>query len=91
MMSILPPSNAFLVLTRFATFLLQVRIRSYMNTQLERVNRLEQHGDHACSEWNDQVCLLSGQRGMTVAEILLLVSEYYSDAHGCSNQTIDAK
>jgi hypothetical protein len=39
MMSIFPPSNnAFLVLTRFATFLLQVRIRSYMNTQLERVN-----------------------------------------------------
>ena len=37
-MSILPPSNAFLVLTRFATFLLRVRIRSYMNTQLERVN-----------------------------------------------------
>ena len=39
MMSILPPSNAFLVLSRFATFLLRVRIRSYMtNTQLERVN-----------------------------------------------------
>jgi len=39
MMSILPPSNAFLVLTRFATILLRVRIRSYMtNTQLERVN-----------------------------------------------------
>ena len=30
------------------------------------------------------------RRGMTVAEILLLVSGYYSDAHGCSNQTIDA-
>ena len=37
-MSVLPPSNAFLVLTRFATFLLRVRIRSYMNTPLERVN-----------------------------------------------------
>ena len=50
---------------------------------------LEQRGDHACSEWNDQGCLFGGQRrGMTVAEILLLVSGYYSDAHGCSNQTI---
>ena len=38
MMSILPPSNAFLVLTHFATFLLRVRITSYINTQLERVN-----------------------------------------------------
>ena len=37
-MSILPPSNAFLVLTHFATFLLRVCITSYMNTQLERVN-----------------------------------------------------
>ena len=52
---------------------------------------LEQRGDHACSEWNDQGCLFGGRRGMTVAEILLLVSGYYSDAHGCSNQTIDAK
>jgi len=31
------------------------------------------------------------RRGMTVAEILLLVSGYYSDAYGCSNQTVDAK
>ena len=38
MMSILPTSNAFLVLTHFATFLLRVSITSYMNTQLERVN-----------------------------------------------------
>ena len=29
-----------------------------------------------------------GEEAMTVAEILLLVSGYYSDAHGCSNQTI---
>ena len=55
---------------------------------------LEQRGDHACSEWNDQGCLFgasTGRRGMTVAEILLLVSGYYSDAYGCSNQTVDAK
>jgi hypothetical protein len=38
MMSILPPSSSFLVLTHFATFLLWVRITSYINTQLERVN-----------------------------------------------------
>jgi hypothetical protein len=38
MMSILLPSNAFLVLTRFATFLLRVRITSYINTQLEGVD-----------------------------------------------------
>jgi hypothetical protein len=34
-------------------------------------------------------CLVGGgEEAMTVAEILLLVSGYYSDAHGCSNQTI---
>ena len=39
MMSIiLPPSNAFLVLMRFATFLIRVRITSYINTQLEGVD-----------------------------------------------------
>ena len=32
---------------------------------------LEQRGDHACSECNDQVCLFGGQwRGMTVAEMV---------------------
>ena len=37
-------------------------------------------------------CLVGGARGMTVAEYCYwLVSGYYSDAHGCSNQTIDAK
>ena len=48
---------------------------------------LEQPGDHACSEWNDQGCLVGG---MTEAERLLLVSGYYSDVHGCSNQIIYA-
>jgi hypothetical protein len=34
-------------------------------------------------------CLVGGARGMTVAEYCYwLVSGYYSDAHGCSNQTI---
>ena len=37
-------------------------------------------------------CLVGGgEEAMTVAEILLLVSGYYSDAHGCRNQTIYAK
>ena len=36
-------------------------------------------------------CLVGGgEEAMTVAEILLLVSGYYSDAHGCRNQTIYA-
>jgi hypothetical protein len=72
MMSILPPSNAFLVLTRFATFLLRVRIRSYMNTPLERLNS-------AGAEWNDQGCLFGGRRrgsndcgGNTVTGVRLL-------------------
>ena len=33
---------------------------------------MEQRGNHACTEWNDQGCLFGGRRGMTVAEILLL-------------------
>ena len=39
MTSIVPPSNnAFLVITRFARFLLCARINSYINTQLEGFN-----------------------------------------------------
>ena len=48
---------------------------------------LEQPGNHARSEWNDQGCLVGG---MPVAERLLLVSGYYSAVHGCSNQIIYA-
>ena len=56
MMSILPPSNAFLVLTRFATFLLQVL------TIIIQLDRVDNAGAAWLScllkiEWNDQGCL----------------------------------
>jgi len=87
-MSILLPSNAFLVLTRFATFLLRAFITSYLkNTQLEGVDSAGAAWQ-SCSlrmEWTDQGCLVGG---MAVAERLLLVSGYYSDVNGNSNQII---
>ena len=64
-MSIFPPSNAFLVLTRFATFLLKARITKLRtNTQLEEADSgsawrsamLAQNG----TEWNDQGCSVVG-------------------------------
>ena len=79
-MSILPPSNAFLVTTRFATFLLRVLIRSYVYSA--RGSRwcwsslaiiLNQNG---LESWNDdQGCLVGGTRtvgGKTATCVRLL-------------------
>ena len=91
MMSIiLPPSNAFLVLTSFATFILRVRNTRCVKilSQRESIVLEQPPGDHARSEWNDQQGCLVG--GMPVAERLPLVSGYYSDVNGCSNQFIYA-
>ena len=53
---------------------------------------LEQPGDHARSEWNnDQGCFVGGRTtvgGRTASK--QLGSGYYSDVNGCSNQIIYA-
>ena len=76
MMSILPPSNAFLVLMRFATFLQRVRITSYVKLLCYReLIVLDQPGDHTCTEWNDQGCLFFGRNdcsGKTATGVRLL-------------------
>ena len=64
MMSILPPSNTFLVLvTRCATFLLRLYITSKLciNIQLDEVDSgVAWRSRLLTMEWNDQGCVVGG-------------------------------
>ena len=74
--------QCFLILTRFATFLLRVRITSYIITQQEGVDssRAAWRSRSLRMEWSGLFC---GRK-----DCKQLGSGYYSDVHGCSKNQI---